>query len=92
MNDLDIAAIGNCSFGALIDRRARIVWTCLPRFDSDPVFCTLLSSAAADSMKVRTERIPTAPIVPAAACPARRTFVAVELPQRVGYTEATDRK
>ena len=43
MNDLDIAAIGNCSFGALIDKRARVVWTCLPRFDGDPVFCTLLN-------------------------------------------------
>jgi len=43
MNNLDIAAIGNCSFGALIDRRARIAWTCLPRFDGDPVFCTLLN-------------------------------------------------
>lgn len=42
MISLDLAVIGNCSFGALIDRRARIVWSCMPRFDSDPVFCALL--------------------------------------------------
>ena len=43
MNDLEIAAIGNCSFCALIDKRARVVWTCLPHFDGDPVFCALLN-------------------------------------------------
>ena len=42
MSSLDLAAIGNCSFGALIDRKASIVWCCLPRFDGDPVFCALL--------------------------------------------------
>lgn len=43
MSSLDLAVIGNCSFGALLDRHARIVWCCLPRFDSDPVFCSLLN-------------------------------------------------
>lgn len=42
MVDLDLAVIGNGSFGALVDRRGRIVWSCLPRFDGDPVFCSLL--------------------------------------------------
>ena len=41
--DLDLAVIGNGSFGALIDKRARIVWGCLPAFDGDPSFCALLS-------------------------------------------------
>lgn len=41
--DLDLAVIGNGSFGALIDKRARIVWSCLPAFDGDPSFCALLS-------------------------------------------------
>ena len=40
--DLELAVIGNSSFSALIDRTARIVWSCLPRFDSDPRFCALL--------------------------------------------------
>ncbi len=40
---LDLAVIGNCSWAGLIDERARLVWACLPRFDSDPVFSGLLS-------------------------------------------------
>jgi GH15 family glucan-1,4-alpha-glucosidase len=45
MSSLDLAVIGNCSYSALIDRQARIVWSCLPRFDGDPVFCSLLDGA-----------------------------------------------
>jgi len=41
--NLDLGVIGNCSFGALIDRQARVVWSCLPAFDGDPAFCRLLS-------------------------------------------------
>ncbi|MHC9085418.1 glycoside hydrolase family 15 protein [Luteimonas sp. RIT-PG2_3] len=40
---LDLGVIGNGSFGALIDRKARVVWSCLPSFDGDPAFCALLS-------------------------------------------------
>lgn len=39
---LDLGVIGNCAIGALIDRKARIVWWCLPRFDGEPVFHSLL--------------------------------------------------
>jgi len=42
MKTLDLALIGNCTVGALIDARANITWGCFPRFDGDPVFCTLL--------------------------------------------------
>jgi hypothetical protein len=42
MNTLDLALIGNCTVGALVDARAKIVWGCFPRFDGDPVFCSLL--------------------------------------------------
>ncbi len=42
MSSLDLALIGNCQLAALLDRRGRIVWNCLPRFDGDPVFCSLL--------------------------------------------------
>jgi len=41
-HSLDLALIGNCQIGALIDAQAEIVWYCLPRFDGDPVFCSLL--------------------------------------------------
>ena len=43
MPDLNLGVIGNSSVAALIDRRGRIVWYCLPRFDGDPVFCSLLN-------------------------------------------------
>ena len=42
MTSLDLALIGNGSIGALIDGEARVVWCCFPRFDGDPVFCSLL--------------------------------------------------
>jgi GH15 family glucan-1,4-alpha-glucosidase len=40
---LELGVVGNGSLAALIDRHARIVWCCLPRFDADPTFCALLS-------------------------------------------------
>jgi len=43
MPHLDMALVGNCGFSALIDREARVAWACLPRFDGDPVFCSLLA-------------------------------------------------
>ncbi len=46
MADLNLGVIGNCSYGALIDRMGRVVWCCMPRFDSDPVFCRLLDNGA----------------------------------------------
>jgi len=41
--NLDLALIGNCSVAALVDRHARLVWWCFPRFDSNPVFSRLLT-------------------------------------------------
>ena len=40
---LDLAPIGNGRTAALVDTAGRIVWWCFPRFDSDPVFCRLVS-------------------------------------------------
>lgn len=31
MRNLDLALIGNCTLGALIDERAEMVWACFPR-------------------------------------------------------------
>ena len=42
---LDLALIGNCTVGALLDATGSIVWCCMPRFDSTPVFDALLHSA-----------------------------------------------
>jgi GH15 family glucan-1,4-alpha-glucosidase len=45
MHNLDLALIGNCTIGALVDARATITWGCFPRFDGDPVFCALLKDS-----------------------------------------------
>jgi GH15 family glucan-1,4-alpha-glucosidase len=41
-HSLQLGLIGNCQIGALIDRQGEIVWCCMPRFDGDPLFCSLL--------------------------------------------------
>ena len=45
MSSLELAVIGNCTIGALLDSKARMVWATLPRLDSDPPFCALLDGA-----------------------------------------------
>lgn len=40
----DLGLIGNCQFSALVERTGAIVWCCLPRFDAEPVFSTLLDA------------------------------------------------
>jgi GH15 family glucan-1,4-alpha-glucosidase len=43
---LDLAVVGNSRIGALIDTDASVVWMCVPRFDGDPVFCSLQASTS----------------------------------------------
>ncbi|MEQ8328759.1 MAG: glycoside hydrolase family 15 protein [Parvibaculum sp.] len=43
MSSLDLGVVGNGTYGALIDKWARVVWCCLPRLDGDPVFYDLLN-------------------------------------------------
>jgi len=40
----DLGLVGNCQYSALVDRSGSVVWCCLPRFDSEPVFSTLLDA------------------------------------------------
>jgi len=40
----DLGLIGNCQFSALVERSGELVWCCLPRFDSEPVFASLLDA------------------------------------------------
>jgi pentatricopeptide repeat protein len=40
---LQLGVTGNGVISALIDRQARIVWSCLPRLDGDPVFHALVN-------------------------------------------------
>lgn len=41
---MELGLIGNCSVAALIDEQATINWFCLPRFDGDPVFHSLIGT------------------------------------------------
>src|SRR6185503_3343625 len=40
----ELGLMGNCQFSALVHNSGEIAWCCLPRFDSEPVFSTLLDS------------------------------------------------
>jgi GH15 family glucan-1,4-alpha-glucosidase len=51
----DLGLIGNCQFSALVENTGRIVWCCLPRFDSEPVFSTLLDAEAGGRFAVGAE-------------------------------------
>ncbi|MDH3531858.1 MAG: glycoside hydrolase family 15 protein [Gammaproteobacteria bacterium] len=42
MTNLNLGLVGNCQVASLVDDRGTMIWTCLPQFDSDPVFCRLL--------------------------------------------------
>lgn len=53
MSSLDLGVIGNGTYGALIDKWARVVWCCLPRLDGDPVFYDLLDGAREDGAEGR---------------------------------------
>jgi len=45
---LDLAVIGNGALAALIDRTGRMVWTCWPKLDGDPIFCALIDGDQED--------------------------------------------
>jgi GH15 family glucan-1,4-alpha-glucosidase len=51
----DLGLIGNCQFSALVHRDGRVVWCCLPRFDSEPVFASLLDEAEGGRFAITTE-------------------------------------
>src|SRR5690554_6646633 len=53
LSDLNLGVIGNCSFNALIDQRACVVWSCMPRPDADPVFNALLGGVSAQDENAR---------------------------------------
>ncbi len=75
MNSLDLALVGNGRIGALIDAQGGVVWCCFPRFDGDPVFCSLLAgdhppnangtfTIELEGMdRVEQEYVPNAPIL-----------------------------
>ncbi len=75
MDDLNLALIGNCSIGALINANGEIVWGCFPRFDGDALFCALLQGKRQaddpgiwaidllDQVRIEQQYIPDTPIL-----------------------------
>ncbi len=56
MSNLELGVIGNCTFGGLIDPKGKMVWAYLPRFDGDPIFCSLLNNGRVIPSLVNGER------------------------------------
>jgi len=48
----DLGLIGNCQYAALVHRDGTVAWCCLPRFDSEPVFGSLLDEAEGGRFQV----------------------------------------
>ncbi len=55
--DLELWPIGNCQISALVDRAGAIVWSCVPRVDGDPVFCSLMNGDNRDEGTWRIELV-----------------------------------
>ena len=45
---IDLALVGNGTVGALVNSGGDVVWACFPRFDGDPMFCSLLRAPGPD--------------------------------------------
>ncbi len=52
MSLADLGLIGNCQLSALVRRDGAIVWACMPRFDSPPVFASLLDAQGGGAFTV----------------------------------------
>ncbi len=85
------ALIGNCSFQALVNHQAKIDWLCWPRFDSSPVFGSLLDEEkggffaiqpAEDSWESTQEYIPNTNIVRTTFKSSRGSFEVVDFAPR----------
>lgn len=75
MNDLNLALIGNCNIGALVNATGEIVWGCFPRFDGDALFCALLQGKRQpddpgiwgvdlmDQVRAEQEYVPDTPVL-----------------------------
>ncbi|MEO5762220.1 MAG: glycoside hydrolase family 15 protein [Vicinamibacteria bacterium] len=51
----DLGLVGNCQYSALIDRGGSVAWCCLPRFDSEPIFATLLDAEQGGQFTIAPE-------------------------------------
>lgn len=52
----ELGLIGNCQCAALVRSDGAMVWACLPRFDSEPVFASLLDKDAGGAFTISPAR------------------------------------
>jgi GH15 family glucan-1,4-alpha-glucosidase len=72
---LELGVVGNGTIGCLINERAEVVWACFPRFDGDPLFCSLLREPGPgadfgffavdllECVKIEQDYVPNTPIL-----------------------------
>src|SRR5215510_7590943 len=53
----DMGLIGDGTTAALVGLDGSIPWLCLPRFDSEPLFCSLLDPAGGGCFNVAPEEV-----------------------------------
>lgn len=84
--NLSYGVIGNCRTVALIDKKASIVWSCFPRFDSPSVFAKLLDDEKGGSFEfissgkyqVRQQYFPHTNVLTTTFSNSRHIFVVVD--------------
>lgn len=52
MNLSRLGLVGNCQVSALVSDDGAVVWSCMPRFDSPPVFASLLDAGSGGSFSI----------------------------------------
>jgi hypothetical protein len=58
----DMGLVGDGTTAALVGLDGSIPWLCLPRFDSEPLFCSLLDHARGGCFTVAPDEVVEAPV------------------------------
>ena len=53
----DLGLIGDGATAALVARNGAVVWLCVPRFDSEPLFCSLLDARRGGAFRIAPEEV-----------------------------------